>query len=101
MVMGKIEKRLLAFVYEENQIFLHLDSEGVDLLIKELEYIKTKLAENDCPHTHLFSSEWGGWELSSSRVLDGEDTGEPIHHLKIFGWNEEWANKHGFDRSIE
>ena len=43
---------------------MHLDSEGIDLLIKELEYIKTKLAENDCPHSHLFSSEWGGWELS-------------------------------------
>jgi len=80
---------------------IHLDLEGVDLLLRELEHVKKKLIEGDCPHTHLFSSEWGGWELSNSRMMDSGDRGVPIHHLKIFGWNEEWAEKHGFDRSIE
>lgn len=79
----------------------YLDSAGVDLLLKELEYIKNKLAENDCPHSHLFSSDWGGWELRNSQMMDEKDKGERIHHLKIFGWNEEWAETHRFNRSIE
>src|SRR5687768_15012884 len=97
----KIKKRLLALVYEENQVFMHVDSEGLELLLRELEHIKKKLSEDECPHTHLFTSEWGGGELSAAQMMDEKDKGEPIHHLKIFGWNEEWAEKHGFDRSIE
>lgn len=101
MSTKEIEKRLLALVYEEKKISMHLDSEGVDLLLREFEHLKKKLAENDCPHAHLFSSEWAGWELSLPNMANESDKAEPIHHLKIFGWNEEWAEKHEFDRSIE
>jgi len=97
----KVEKRLLALVYEENQVFMHLDLEGVDLLLRELEKIKQKLLQDDCPHTHLYTSEWAGWELSNPNMKLESEKAQPIHHVKIYGWNEEWAETHGFDRSIE
>lgn len=94
------QKRLLAFVASEDsdEIFLHVDKAGVDILIQSLERIRKHLEKNEVEHDHLFSNEWGSWELSVSDMMDNEK-GKPIHHVKIFGWNDEWADKHGFDRT--
>lgn len=96
----KDERRLLAFVVSEesDEIFLHLDKAGADILIRALERIRKHLEKNEVEHDHLFSKEWGSWELSISDKVD-KGQGKPIHHFKIYGWNDEWADKHGFDRS--
>ncbi|MBV9216201.1 MAG: immunity protein 32 [Acidobacteria bacterium] len=97
------EERLLAFVSDEKneQLYLHLDLAGVNILLNELGQIKKGLEKNECPHGHLFSVDWGGWELSLSDMTDTDNGGAPVHHVKIYGWNEEWAEKHGFDRFIK
>jgi hypothetical protein len=97
------EKRLLAFVVseEQDQIFLQLDKEGIEILMRSLERIKKHLDKGELEHEHLFSEDWGGWELSLSDQVD-KGKGKPIHHVKIYGWTDEWADKNGFDRtSIE
>ena len=95
------EKRSLAFVVSEesDQIFLHVDKEGVEILMRSLERIKKHLEKDELEHEHLFSEEWGGWELSISDEVD-KGKGKPIHHVKIYGWNDEWADKNGFDRTL-
>lgn len=95
------EKRLLAFVVSEesDQIFLHLDKGGVEILIRSLERIQKDLDKNEGDHEHLFSEEWGGWELSISDQAD-KGKGKPIHHVKIYGWTDELADKNGFDRTF-
>ena len=96
-----MEKHLLAFVVdnEKQQVCLHVDKNGVDRLIQELKHIKSSIDENDCPHSHMFSSEWGDGELSISTQLDEDSNGNSIHHLKILGWTDEWVVKHGFECS--
>jgi len=89
------EEHLLSIVSDnEGQVFIHTDLEGVRLLIKELQYIEKKLEENDCPHTHLFSESWGSMELTETKLQNQKDEKEQIHHLKIYGWNQEWKDKH-------
>ena len=77
------------------EVHLHLDLAGVDRLIESLSYIKNSLNKNQCEHDHLFTPDWGGSELSNKNtiVADGHSL---VHHLKIYGWTEEWAKKHGF-----
>jgi hypothetical protein len=96
-----MKKHLLAFVADKdgNQVFLHADLAGVEYLIKELEYLRKELKNNDCPHTHLFSEDWGSGELSTSTMLNKDAEGLAVHHLKMYGWNNEWVKKHGFKRS--
>ena len=91
------EQRLLAFVASQDSsvVHIHLDKAGVDKLINVLEQIRRKLQNDEVEHDHLFSEDWGGYDLTISDQLDNEK-GEPVHHVKIFGWNEEWAEKHGF-----
>ena len=95
------EKRLLAFVAAEgsDEIFLHVDKEGAGILIAALERIQRALESDEVDHEHLFSEEWGGWELSVSDQVD-KGRGRPIHHLKIYGWTDESAEKNGFARTL-
>lgn len=94
------QKRLLAFVLGDyDSVALHVDKEGIDILIRSLQRIKNDLEKGEPDHEHLMSEEWGGWELSiSDEAINGK--GRPIHHVKIYGWTDEWAEKHGFDRTI-
>jgi hypothetical protein len=98
-----MEKRLLAFVSDKDdgQVAIHVDLEGVNILIDSLERIRRNLLKDDCPHDHLMTADWGGWELSKATMIDAKKVGTPVHHVKIYGWNDEWADKNGFDRTIE
>lgn len=58
-----------------NTVYLDCDKEGIEYLVRRLEF---QLRERD--HEHLFSPEWGGWELSGSEVRPGCF---PVHHLRI------------------
>ena len=77
-----------------NQVFLHVDLAGVDMLLSELNYIKAELEKNDCPHSHLYSEDWGGSGLTATKLKDHKDEVNCVHHLKIYGWNSAWKKKH-------
>ena len=89
----------MLFRKRPTRYFSTLDKAGVEILIRALERISKGLDKNEVDHEHLFSEEWGGWELSISDRID-KGKGGPIHHVKIYGWTEEWAEKNGFDRTL-
>jgi len=71
-----------------------MDLEGVDFLISELSKLRKILEQNDCPHTHLFTEDWGGGELTNTSLKDYDMERNQVHHMKIYGWNAEWKKKH-------
>jgi hypothetical protein len=50
---------------------------------------------NDCPHTHLFSPEAAGNESTETKLVGQEYENIIVCHVKLYGWNEEWAVRHG------
>lgn len=90
------QQYLLSVVTDEDgtQVFMHLDLAGINYLLKELGHLKAQLENNDCPHSHLFTEEWGGGELTNTKLADQKDEKHQVHHLKIYGWNDEWKVKH-------
>ena len=61
---------------------LHLDSGGVDKLIKILENLKQAAPGDE----HLFTNEWGGSGLDSSPM----NLSIPVvNHLKIMVWSKD------------
>jgi hypothetical protein len=96
-VGDKMADHLLSFVTGSNgwRVSVHTDLAGVELLIGELEKLRDQLKKNDCPHTHLFSPVSGGDELTETKLSDQPDEAQQVCHVKIYGWNEEWAKRHG------
>jgi hypothetical protein len=90
------EPHLLSFVTDTdgNYLSIHADLAGITMLIDELETLREQLEKNDCPHTHLLSY-GANSELSSTKLLDQQYENTIVDHVKIYGWNEEWAVKHG------
>ena len=90
-------QHLLSFVtnVSGNYLAVHADLRGINLLIEELQRLRQQLELNDCPHTHLFSAEASGDELTTSKLVDQVAEVNVVHHVKIYGWNEEWAKRHG------
>jgi hypothetical protein len=88
---------LLSFVTNDSGTFLsiHADLNGISALIDALNELKMQLAQDDCPHTHLWPRRGYGPYLTTSKLdsQDGEDN--VIQQVKIYGWNEEWAVRHG------
>jgi hypothetical protein len=85
----------LAFASDQKgQVMMHADAKGLDVLIASLERLKKKVEAGECDHDHLMTDAWAGSELSER--LGCESHGELVHHLKLYGWTEEWARKHGF-----
>lgn len=91
--MKKTEEHLLCFATDDDgQLFIHADAAGPDLLIKSLNNIRNKIDENECDHDHMMTESWGGYGLTDPTACAKE--GRIIHHVKIYGWTEEWAQKH-------
>ena len=85
----------LTFVADgKGQLMVHADARGLAVLISSLERLKKKVEAGECDHDHLFTDAWAGGELSES--LGCEKDGALVHHVKLYGWTEEWAKKHGF-----
>lgn len=85
----------LAFVTDhKGQLFVHADAKGLAYLIGSLERLKKKVEAGECDHGHMHSDAWAGDELSESKGC--ETDGDIIHHVKLYGWTDEWAKKHGF-----
>lgn len=92
-----MENKLLSFVSGKkgDRISVHVDKAGLDFLIAELTWLKGKLEEDKCDHTHLRSPAWVGDELSTSKLKDQERDDSIVHEVTIHGWNDEWKRKHG------
>ena len=88
------QKHLLSFVTDNSgaMVSIHADLAGVNRLLVELECIRDLLLQNDCPHTHLMATD--GTELTETKLSDQQSEANIVHHVKIYGWNEEWAVKH-------
>jgi hypothetical protein len=85
----------LSFVAgHKGQLAIHADSQGISVLISALDRLKRKIDSGACDHDHLHSDEWAGDELSET--MGCEKDGHIVHHVKLYGWTEEWARKHGF-----
>ncbi len=88
---------LLSFVTDDNgdRVSIHVDKKGLDLLIKELTWLRQKLEVDECNHTHLRSPDWAGDELTTTKLKGQEAEVNIVHDVKIYGWNDEWRTKHG------
>jgi hypothetical protein len=91
------QPHLLSFVTNKDGGYLavHADLGGVTMLIDELELLREQIVLNDCPHTHLFSHDAAGKELTTTKLADQEHENYTVHEVKTYGWNEEWAQRHG------
>ena len=86
-------KYLLSFVAdpERHMLSVHMDLNGANALIERLELIRDALANDACEHDHLFAEDG----LTSSKLVPNESDYANIGHVKVYGWNDEWAMKHG------
>ena len=94
----KPAKHLLSFVTngDGSLVTIHVDRDGVDCLIQELEMIRNRLAKDECEHCHLFSdADIAGDGLSTSKLADQKTEQNMVDAVKIYGWSAEWAARHG------
>ena len=87
---------LLSFVTDDSggMVSVHMDLNGADRLIETLSRLRDSLMENDCPHDHLFCDDG----LTMTMLATQENEKNSVGHVKIYGWNDEWAVKHGLRR---
>ena len=87
---------LLSFVTDATGAYLavHADLAGITILIDQLKSLREQLELNDCPHAHLFAGS-PNRELTTTKLDSQEGEVNVVHHVKIYGWNDEWARRHG------
>ena len=68
------------------EVFVYVNPEGINQLISDLK----KLSE-DHDHFHLFSEDWGGYDLSTEKYDPKATTAK---HLKVMFRPDEWDKKH-------
>jgi hypothetical protein len=85
---------VLSFATDKDgdQLFIYANAKGLDHLIRSLMHIRKKLDEDYCDHDHLMTDAWAGSELSERSMAEGVHL---IHHVKIYGWTQDWSKKHG------
>lgn len=91
-------KYLLSFSSspDGDEISLHADSEGLAVLINELESLRRSLEVDEAPHSHLMSESWGMDDLTESMLQSEEkENYRQVHHVKLYAWAKEWRTKHG------
>lgn len=77
-------------------VCIHADASGVEQLEKLVAYLKRELQTGECPHDHLHSESWGGTDLTETMLSQEKAKGcKQVHHVKVYGWTNEWASKHG------
>ena len=64
----------------EQAVEIHIDREGVDLLVERLSKLKEHSGQE---HDHLMTESWGGSELTEEK--QGAEN-ELINHLRITFW---------------
>jgi hypothetical protein len=67
---------MLAIEYDhQNQMRIYCDEEGLDVLLRELQILKTRGG-----HAHFMTPSWAGHELTEE---SHDPNAELIHHLLI------------------
>jgi hypothetical protein len=91
------DSHLLSFVTNSSgrYVAIHADLAGITMLIDELEIIREEIGKNECPHTHLWSHEAAGCELTDTKVAGQSEECNIVCEVKIYGWNEESAVRLG------
>jgi hypothetical protein len=95
--MNDKEKYLLSVVAEKDcdTIYIHANKAGLEKLSRSIDRLKKHLDNNECDHDHFSSKSWAGNELTETMLeRESEDGCKQIHHIKIFSWNDEKADKH-------
>jgi len=71
-----------------DQIFLHVDQEGIQKLREVLDFLESQPETPE--HEHLFTPAWGGNELDEKLEFGSRDTGSDanhtVHELKAYYW---------------
>lgn len=90
------QRHLLSFITDATgrYVAVHADLAGITMLIDELESLREQLELNDCPHTHLFGYSPND-KLTTTKLADQDCEVNIVQQVKIYGWNEEWAQRHG------
>lgn len=83
---------LLSFATDSSgqMVSIHLDKNGAERLLDILKAIRDGILADDCPHEHLFFKDG----LTASKLAGCVAEQNIVSHVKIYGWNNEWAKKH-------
>ncbi|MCU0719235.1 MAG: hypothetical protein MUC83_06000 [Pirellula sp.] len=89
-------KHVLSFVANANadMLTVHLDIDGIALLMERLSVLKELIERGQCEDSHLFTTDSIGSELSSTKLIGQSNEVSIVHHVKLCAWTKEWAEKH-------
>lgn len=89
-------KHVLSFVSnaEGNMLSIHMDRDGIDYLIDKLSLLRQLIDRGECEHCHLFTADSIGSDLSSTKLVGSIDETTIVQHVKLYGWTQEWAERH-------
>lgn len=71
---------------DRDELEVHMDAEGLDVLIANLQQIRNGMAREGQQHVHMFVEDWGGDELSSESV--SSDDMKIVKKVTLYGWPE-------------
>ena len=93
---------MLSVVTEQDGdvVYVHADLEGLEMLERSISALRQRVAQGECEHDHFFTEAWGGSELTQTMLQQERTDGcKQVHHLKLYGWSDEWSEKHGLQPS--
>jgi len=77
-------------------IYIHADLAGLEALEQAVSALRRHVAQGECEHDHLFTEAWAGEELTETMLDQERGSGcTQVHHVKLYGWTDEWSRKHG------
>jgi len=77
-------------------VYVHADLDGLEVLERSISALRRHVAQGDCQHDHFFTVAWGGSELTETMLNQERTDGcKQVHHLKLYGWPDEWSKKYG------
>ena len=80
-------------------VYVHGDLQGLEALEHAIAALRRQVENGECEDSHLFAPSWGGSDLTESMLLQEQSSGcKQVHHLKLYGWTDEWAHKHGLSK---
>lgn len=77
-------------------VYVHADLDGLEVLERSISALRRHVAQGDCQHDHFFTVAWGGSDLTETMLNQERTDGcKQVHHLKLYGWPDEWSKKYG------
>lgn len=75
-------------------ISVHANASGLNFLIDSLNRLRELVLEGKCEDIHLFAEPTLGGELTSTKLGSSDCEVTSVAHCKIYGWTDEWAERH-------